>query len=225
MVVKNKRRDRVKNSWRSTLMIGIALCLCGCAATELEERCFPIVTLVGYEDNKVAYTLGFPDEAVSEEGKTTPSEIQVPPVKKKEFEESKAEYESHLNKQVDYNHLKVIVLEEDLMEQMSKYDAMLDYLAMSEEYPRNTYVCAVDDIDDLLEIESKLPQELGSYLEEYLNNHDTGKGEMLTLGDLIDEKENKKLVLYMPYLEVEDTYVQWGGYYAIGKGMPPVKFQ
>lgn len=225
MVVKNKNEYGVKKTLRRLPAFGIVLFLCGCAATELEERCFPIVSLVGYEDKKVIYALGFPDEAVSEEGETPSSEIQVPPVKKKGFKESKAEYESHLNKLVDYNHLKVIVLEEDLMEQINAYDAMLDELAVTEGYPRNTYVCAVDDIEDLIEIESKLPQELGTYLEEYLNNHDTEKGKLLTLGDLIDEKENKKLVLYIPYLEVEDTYVQWGGYYAIGKGMPPVKFQ
>ena len=44
-----------------------------------------------------------------------------------------------------------------------------------------------------------------------------------TKGDLIDEKANQELVLYMPYLGVEENYVTWEGYYAIGKGMKPIE--
>lgn len=195
-----------------------------CAATELEERCFPMVVAVGYDDGKVSYGAGFPRTGNSNEGESQINEIQVSIVKRKTFEESKTKYESHLNKVTDYNHLKVLVLEEELMQQTAVYNEMLDVLASSEEFPRNTYVCAVDDIDDLMEIEKNLPQELGTYLEEYLNNHEERKGDLLTLGDLIDEKENNQMVLYIPYLEVEETYVEWGGYYAVGSSNPPVNF-
>lgn len=213
----NKRRD-----W----MIAIILYgLVGCASTELEERCFPLMVGVGYEDGEVSYVLGFPREGNSGGKDTSISEIKVPEVSEKNFEKSKSVYEGHLNKMTDYNHLKVLVLEEDLMEQPEAYDKMLSYLAKTEEFPRNTYVCAVDDLEDLMEIEEKLPQELGTYLEEYLNHHEEKKEYMLTLGDLLDEKENQTLVLYIPYLEVEDDYVEWGGYYAIGKGMEPVNFE
>lgn len=199
----------------SVLCIIMLFQMVACSATELEERCFPSVTVVGMENQKVAYALSFPRE----------SEIKVPIAKDTDFKASKEKYESRLNKQTDYNHLKVIVFEEAFMEQMPLYEEMLDYLAETEEYPRNTYVCAVDDVEDLLEIEEGLPQELGSYLEEYLNMHESRNDDMITLGDLIDEKENKKMVLYLPYLEVEDAYVQWKGYYAVGMGMPPVKFE
>lgn len=200
------------------------LVLSACAATELEERCFPILMSVGFEDRKVTYALGFPREGLAgEESKN--SKTNVSRVKAKNFKESKTKYESRLNKVVDYNHLKVIVLEEDFMEQVKIYEEMIDYLAELEEFPRNTYVCAVEDVEDLLEIEKDLPQELGTYLEEYLNKQENAKGDILTLGDLMDEKENKKMVLYIPYLEVEDSYVEWEGYYAVGMGLPPVKFQ
>lgn len=195
-----------------------------CAATELEERCFPVMVAVGYEDGKVAYGAGFPRVGSSGEKEPQINEIQVPIVKRDTFEESKNKYESRLNKVVDYNHLKVLVLEDDLMKQVTAYNEMLEILASTEEFPRNTYVCAVDDIDDLMEIDKNLPQELGTYLEEYLNNHEERKDELLTLGDLIDEKENKEMVLYIPYLDVEENYVEWGGYYAVGSGNPPVNF-
>lgn len=195
-----------------------------CSATELEERCFPLIAAVGYDDNQVSYCLGFPRVENSGEQELQINEIQVPVVLNLSFEKSKEEYESHLNKAADYNHLKVLVLEEDLLEQTKAYEEMLDSLSDAEEFPRNTYVCAVDDIDELFEMNEKLPQELGTYLEEYLNNHEKKKDRLQTLGDLIDEKENKDMVLYIPYLEVEDSFVEWGGYYAIGQGQKALDF-
>lgn len=176
--------------------------LAGCSTTELEERCFPMVATVGFEDGKVTYCAGFPKEA----------EIKVSMVSGAGFQESKAEYENRLNKISDYNHLKVLVLEEDLLEQANQYAAMLDYLAETEELPRNTYVCVVDDVEDLFEMEKNISQDLGTYLEEYIKKHEEKKDRLLTLGDLIDEKENQTFVLYLPYLEVEKNLVEWKGY-------------
>lgn len=217
---------RVKNMrihfW--ALCVAVVVVCSACAATELEERCFPILVSVGLEDGKVAYALGFPKEGIAgEENKTTKANVMT--VKQKDFKESKMKYESRMNKLVDYNHLKVIVLEEDFIKQIQLYEEMIDYLAQTEEFPRNTYVCAVDDVEELMEIETDLSQELGTYLEEYLNKNENAKGDILTLGDLMDEKENKKMVLYIPYLEVEDSYVEWDGYYAVGMGLPPVRIQ
>lgn len=222
-------RNKTYGKLRRFIGLGMTLVyasqLGACATTELEERCFPVMVAVGFEDGKVSYGAGFPRVGSSGEKETQINEIQVPIVKRDSFEESKTKYESHLNKVADYNHLKVIVLEDELMQQQSAYNEMLEVLAESEEFPRNTYVCAVDDIEDLMEIDENLPQELGTYLEEYLNNHEERKDNLLTLGDLMDEKENKEMVLYMPYLDVEETYVEWGGYYAVGSGNPPVNFE
>lgn len=183
-----------------------------CSSSELEESCFPMVVTVGYEEGDVTYCVGFPRVGSSGEEEPQINEIQVDMVKSNTFEESKAEYEKHLNKLTDYNHLKVLVLESDLLENETAYVEVLDYLAETEEFPRNTYVCAVDDIKDLLEIDQNLPQDIGTYLEEYLKNHEEKKDRLLTLGDLIDEKENQMMILYMPYLDVKENYVEWKGY-------------
>ena len=193
----------------------IMLCMCmllmtGCSSTELEERCFPLLAVVGYDDQKVTFWAGFPK---TDEGEgSTSSEIKVRMVSGKNFEKSKEEYESHLNKMADYNHLKVLVLEDDLLENTTAYHSMLDTLSQTENFPRNTYVCAVEDVDELVEMEKNLPQDIGTYLEEYLMNQEAKKERLLTLGDLLDERENQQMILYMPYLEVEDSFVKWNGY-------------
>lgn len=220
------RIDRViKNGVCVLAVCGMSLFLTACNKTELEERCFPLLAAVDYEDGKVTFCAGFPraDNSGGSTGQST--ELQVAKASGDSFEMSKSEYEKNLNKLPDYNHLKVLVLGEDFAADQNKLDEMLEVLVKSEEFPRNTYVCVVDDVDELLEIDKNLPQDLGTYLEEYLNNHEDRKNDMLTLGDMLDEKENKKIILYAPFLDPEDTYVEWGGYCCLGSGLPPVKFE
>lgn len=198
--------------------IGAVILFGGCSSTELEERCFPLLSAVGYDDGKVSYMLSFPRVGTSGEEAPQINEIQVPEVYAKTFADSKAKYEGHMNKTADYNHLKVMLFEEDLLENLKAYDEVLDYMSKSEEYPRNTYVCVVDDVDDFMEVDEHLPQELGTYLEEFLKHQEKNEKQLVTLGDLIDERENQELVLYIPYLDTEENYVVWGGYYVIGQG-------
>lgn len=205
-------RQIMKKSIQFLIMAGSFFILTGCSQTELEERCFPMLVAVGYEDEKVTFNAAFPRVGTSGQENSSIEEIKASAVKKSTFEKSKKEYENHLNKTADYNHLKVFVIEEDLIQEKEAYNQMLDYLAKTECFPRNTYVCAVDDIEDLFEIEGKLSQDLGTYLEEYISKHEEAKSHILTLGDLLDEKENQTMILYMPYLEVEKNYIEWGGY-------------
>lgn len=203
---------KVRQTKTIFLALVMVFLLTGCSQTELEERCFPMLAAAGYEDRKVTFDMAFPRTGASESANATIEEIKAPMVKESTFEKSKKEYESHLNKLADYNHLKVFVIEEDLLQETEAFHKMLDYLAETESFPRNTYVCAVDDIDDLFQLGDKLPQDLGTYLEEYISKHEEAKTHILTLGDLLDEKENQSMILYMPYLEVEENYVEWSGY-------------
>ena len=194
--------------------------LSACGATELEERCFPMLALVDYdaEEKEFSFQAGFPRAGSSTGKEPTVSELQIDFSEAKTFKESKKGYEKHLNQVPDYNHMKVLVLDDDLLENENAYYEVLQTLAETEDFPRNTYVCVVDDVDDLIEIEENLPQDLGTYLEEYLNNHEKKKERMLTLGDLIDEMQNKEMTLYIPYHKPMERYVDWVGYYAIGEG-------
>ena len=201
------------------LMGVMAFLLGGCSGTELEERCFPLLVVADYDTNGQAVTFcaGFPRAANTGGSTGMTTELQVSTVFAENFEKSKSGYEENLNKNADYNHLKVLVLGEKLLAHPDAYNQMLDYLAKTEEFPRNTYVCVVTDTEALLRIDAELPQDLGTYLEEYLYNHEKRKNRMLTLGDLLDEKENNLLVLYAPYLIPEDSYVRFGGYCTIGE--------
>lgn len=174
---------------RSLWMMGIGLLsmffMTGCSTTELEERSFPMLVAIGVEDGSVTYKDAFPKE--DDTGKLGA-------------------------KEKDYNHLKVLVLEEDLLEQQKLYESTLNEIAEKEIFPRNTYVCVMDDMDELFEMEKEISQDLGTYLEEYLKSHEAKKDRLLTLGDLLDEQANQLFVLYLPYLDVEENKLEWNGY-------------
>ena len=167
------------------VIIPLLVLLTGCNTTELEERSFPMLVAVELEEGKTRYREAFPKE--DDTGKLGA-------------------------KQKDYNHLKVLVLEEDFVEHKAAYEAMLLEQVEKEIFPRNTYVCIMDDIEDLFEMEKNISQDLGTYLEEYLKVHEEKKNRLLTLGDLIDAQANQTMILYFPYMDVEDNILIWKGY-------------
>ena len=213
-------KDARKRKCIAVLLIGILVgSLTGCNATELESRCFPMMVAVDYRERKgqVLFYESFPDSQDEAKSQASGTEIQAPPQMGNNFLESKTNFEKTLNKEVDYNHIKIIVFGEGILKNEAAYHDMLETLAESEEFPRNTYVCVVDDVEALVELKDELSQEIGSYLEEYLEHHEEKKNKILSLGDLIDEERNHDMILFLPYLKVEKSYVEWSGYYQIGE--------
>ena len=203
---------RRKKQTICVVLLMTTLFLTGCSSTELEERCFPMLVAAGFEDGKITYGAGFPKSDASGQSNSTETEIKMPIVSEIDFMRAMEKFESRINKEVDYNHLKIFVIEEELLEKSIAYNVMLQYLAETERFPRNTYVCVVDDIEDLYELEKNISQDTGTYLEEYLKQHEENKDRLLTLGDLIDEQKNQTMILYLPYFGVEENYVEWKGY-------------
>lgn len=167
------------------VIIPLLLFLTGCSTTELEERSFPMLVAVEYEDGNIRYRDAFPKE--DDTGRLGA-------------------------KEKDYNHLKVFVFEEDFLEHKGAYETLVTELSEKEKFPRNTYVCVIDDVEELFEMEREISQDLGTYVEEYLKTHEENKSRLLTLGDLIDEQANQTFVLYFPYLDVEENVLVWKGY-------------
>ena len=214
-------------------ILTIATIINACNSTEIEERCFPMLVVVDYDDDwkQVLYCDDFPrTNNTNTESKGTSTEEKKDKLSNslqsgKTFAESKKAFEARLNKIPDYNHLKMILLDEEFVQQQTLYNDMLDTLVTTEEFPRNTYVCITDDVGDFLELADGLEDDLGTYLEQYLEHHEEKKDRLLTLGDLLDEKANQDMIVYVPYLEVENNYIEWGGYYAIGENQNPVNMK
>lgn len=142
--------------------------------------------------------------------------MNIAPVTGKTMESCVQTYDSGLEKLADCNHMKVLVFGENLMEDTGRYADVLSYLKQTGLFPRNIYVCVAEDPLALFETEEDLPQDLGSYLEQYLQNQESaGSGKLFKLGRLLDEKENHILQIMLPYLETEDHIIFWKTMYRV----------
>lgn len=122
-------------------------------------------------------------------------------------------------KKVDYNHLKVILLERDFLEKEESMAEMLALLKEDKNVPLNAYVVATDTLKELEESEEGLEKPLGDYLEELLEHGDTVKKETYpTIGMLYQEIENRKETLYIPIVSLVEEMPEVTAYEVYKRG-------
>lgn len=219
-----KKKHHMQKVMALVLCIGLTGSLLGgCSTVELEDRTFPMLAAV-WEDQDSGNTsvsyLYQPLEKVSDE-MTDQGEPEMYAAEAEHFYQAFDQYEKELNKVLDYNHLKVLVLGKSLLEDSSKFSEMLEFLKKEDEFPRNTYVCASADVSAILTLDESLPQNPGTYLEQlFENSADVDAGGLPTLGSLFDEQENRQKNLYLPYLTVQDKQPVRDGWYVIRRGKP-----
>lgn len=197
--------------------------LSGCHSVELEDRCFPMLTAV--DENPQEQNVNFsclyqPLEKVSDE-MTDIDHVGNFTVSSGDFYRARYNYEKQLNKVADYNHMKILVIGERLLEDQKQWKQMLDILEQEGDFPRNTYVCVTDRTADLLAVNETLSGDLGTYLERQLENDASVDAEGLpTLGSLLDDSKNQLETLFFPYFTVQEDKAVHTGYYCMQRGVP-----
>ncbi len=108
------------------------------------------------------------------------------------------------NKKVDYNHLKVVLIERSFLEKEAEVEDMLSMLEKEKEVPWNAYVMTTESCDRLAQAEGELDVLLGNYLEELLENTSgIDQKAYPTLGMLYEERANHLETLYIPFVDIE----------------------
>lgn len=108
------------------------------------------------------------------------------------------------NKKVDYNHLKVVLIERSFLKKEAEVEDMLSMLEQEKEVPWNAYVMTTESCDRLAQTEGKLDTLLGNYLEELLENTSgIDQKAYPTLGMLYEERANHLETLYIPFVDIE----------------------
>lgn len=108
------------------------------------------------------------------------------------------------NKEVDYNHLKVVLIEKSFLEKEAEVEDMLSMLEQEKEVPWNAYVMTTESCDRLAQTEGELDVLLGNYLEELLENTSgIDQKAYPTLGMLYEERANHLETLYIPFVDIE----------------------
>ena len=108
------------------------------------------------------------------------------------------------NKEVDYNHLKVVLIERSFLEKEAEVEDMLSMLEQEKEVPWNAYVMTTESCDRLAQTDGELDVLLGNYLEELLENTSgIDQKAYPTLGMLYEERANHLETLYIPFVDIE----------------------
>ena len=108
------------------------------------------------------------------------------------------------NKKVDYNHLKVVLIERSFLKKEAEVEDMLSMLEQEKEVPWNAYVMTTESCDRLAQTEGELDVLLGNYLEELLENTSgIDQKAYPTLGMLYEERANHLEPLYIPFVDIE----------------------
>lgn len=203
--------QKIVNRIGAAVMLLIAVCnLSACSATELEDRCFPMMAIADVKQERVRFAYGFPELSQKDNTDIEEADVGVPLTEGGNLAEALSVYEAELSNLADCNHMKVFVIGESLLRDTTQFNETLDYLRESEIFPRNTYVCVTGEIETLLEKADSLPEDEGSYLEKFLQHHESDHEIALTnLGTLLDEQINQRLTLKLPYVSVEDDAIVW----------------
>ena len=182
------------------VVLTIGLMLTGCSAVELEERCFPTlaaVDIVDVDTDEITDKEVTDNKAYVNHRDVSTNEnsgyIEFYYNMDKSYEPEYADdiktavdsFEERLSQKADTNHLKVILIGKTLRNDKAAYASFMEYCKTSKKFPRNTYVCIADDINDIFD-------NMGDYYEQKINkeNHEDGEP-IITLGTLLDDYTNK----------------------------------
>lgn len=187
------------------VVLTIGLMLTGCSAVELEERCFPTlaaVDIVDVDTDEITdkevtgkEVIDYKEYVSHRDDLTNESSgyIEFYYNMDKSYEPEYADdiktavdsFEDRLSQKADTNHLKVILIGKTLRNDKAAYASFMEYCKTSKKFPRNTYVCIADDINDIFD-------NMGDYYEQKINkeNHEDGEP-IITLGTLLDDYTNE----------------------------------
>ena len=122
------------------------------------------------------------------------------------------------NKKIDYNHLKVVLIERAFLENEQAMTEMLSVLKADKNVPLNAYVVTTENVKDLTEKDFSEP--LGDYLEKLLEKGDSVKKETYpTIGLLYQEEENRRETLFIPCISLVEEKPAVASYEAYKRGI------
>ena len=102
------------------------------------------------------------------------------------IESAVEQFEDRLPQKADTNHMKVLLIGKELYDDKETYAQLIEYCKETRKIPRNTYVCVVDDINDIFD-------NMGSYYEQKIDKQEREEDlQIVTLGTLMDDYTNFK---------------------------------
>lgn len=204
------------------LILGIGGGTSGCSVIELEDRSFPLLIAVGEEEGNCRLIYKFQDLGeVSSKESSSKSGGNEQEVKAGSFYEAMEVYQEENGKYMDLNHVKALVLEQDFLENEKLYEDFLETLKDSPQISKNILVYATEDVAELTALSEEMDENMGTFLEEMLQgnpNYDARR--QVTLGTILNDWQDERRNLLLPYLTPEERLPVVTQYYLLAAGHP-----
>ena len=191
------------------------LCLGGCGNTELEERNFPLAAAVTLTKENYQMAFGFEQLKDVADEKSEKENTSVLLAGGKDCMELFLHADGENPGEMDYNHLKALILNRSLLEDEKRLGAFLGYLEEENLFSRNTLLFVTEDEpDQVMEMDTVLKEPVGTYLNERIASDERFKdSEAVTLGSLFRIWENENENLWIPYINCAEDKMILEKYY------------
>ena len=191
------------------------LCLGGCKNTELEERNFPLAAAVTLTKENYQMAFGFEQLKDVADEKSEKENTSVLLAEGKDCMELFLHADGENPGEMDYNHLKALILNRSLLEDEKRLGEFLGYLEEENLFSRNTLLFVTEDEpDQVMEMDTVLKEPVGTYLNERIASDERFKdSEAVTLGSLFRIWENENENLWIPYINCAEDKMILEKYY------------
>lgn len=191
------------------------LCLGGCGNTELEERNFPLAAAVTLTKENYQMAFGFEQLKDVADEKSEKENTSLLLAEGKDCMELFLHADGENPGEMDYNHLKALILNRSLLEDEKRLGAFLGYLEEENLFSRNTLLFVTEDEpDQVMEMDTVLKEPVGTYLNERIASDERFKdSEAVTLGSLFRIWENENENLWIPYINCAEDKMILEKYY------------
>ena len=192
-----------------------ALCFGGCGNTELEERNFPLAAAVTLTKENYQMAFGFEQLKDVADEKSEKENTSVLLAEGKDCMELFLHADGENPGEMDYNHLKALILNRSILEDEKRLGAFLGYLEEENLFSRNTLLFVTEDEpDQVMEMDTVLKEPVGTYLNERIASDERFKdSEAVTLGSLFRIWENENENLWIPYINCAEDKMILEKYY------------
>ena len=193
----------------------VVLCFGGCGNTELEERNFPLAAAVTLTKENYQMAFGFEQLKDVADEKSEKENTSVLLAEGKDCMELFLHADGENPGEMDYNHLKALILTRSLLEDEKRLGAFLGYLEEENLFSRNTLLFVTEDEpDQVMEMDTVLKEPVGTYLNERIASDERFKdSEAVTLGSLFRIWENENENLWIPYINCAEDKMTLEKYY------------
>lgn len=199
-----------------TILVFFFACLGGCGVNELENQAFPLALGVEAQDdnNAMKLYLAYPnlqDEKASENALSSDVfwEGEV-----SDLFAGMRQLSENSNKNLDLNHLKVLILNPQVFASEDASEAVLSFFEKETDAAWNTYVLLTEvPMEQLFSEDMQLPECMGIYLEDLLEEWEHVKDSaFVTVGTLMQQFYGAEETMCIPKLELQDGKLNIGGF-------------